>query len=96
MCTGRYDRRASVVSVSTASRTRRTSPVVLVRRSFPGGPQARTAARLSSRSCVSDKRAEALAQLLLPELEEAIEIAERDDRDPVEAGVDPASDRLYV
>lgn len=39
MCTGRYDRSDSVVSVSTASGTRRTSPVDAVSRSFPGGPQ---------------------------------------------------------
>ena len=49
MCSGRYDRSDSVVSASTASRTRRTSPVEVVRRSFPGGPQARAAARQEGR-----------------------------------------------
>ena len=45
MCTGRYVRSSNVVSVSTASKTRSTSPVDDVNRSFPVGPQARRAAR---------------------------------------------------
>src|SRR5215218_2944325 len=44
----------------------------------------------------SGERIEARSQLIFPELEETTEIAERDDRDVVEAGIDPASDRLRV
>jgi hypothetical protein len=50
----RYVRSASFVSVSTARRTTRTSPVELVSRSFPSGLSART--RVSCRTSAQTAR----------------------------------------